>query len=90
MLHKRRVSARCTVDLMTDWPAEWRPVNPKEAREYLDAHEGGSGDPELVEECQTLLDLDRRQPPTGPAGQTIEEWDLPEPPTDLLEEEGAD
>jgi hypothetical protein len=40
---------------MTDWPAEWRPVNPKEAQEYIDAHQDGSGDPELLNECRVLL-----------------------------------
>jgi hypothetical protein len=66
---------------VTDWPAEWRPVNPVEAQEYLDAHQDGSGDPELIEECETLL---------GPTGGATPEWDLPELPEELTEEKGAD
>jgi hypothetical protein len=78
---------------MTDWPAEWRPVNPDEAQKYLDAHQDGTGDPELIEECQSLLDLDRQQslpPPTGRTGGATSEWDLPELPEELTEEKGAD
>jgi hypothetical protein len=75
---------------VTDWPAEWRPVNPKEAQKYLDAHQDGSGDPELIEECQSFLDLHRHQPPTGPIGGATQEWDLPELPEELTEEKGAD
>jgi hypothetical protein len=85
--------ARCTVAAMTDWPTEWRPVNPREAQEYLDAHQDGSGDPELIEECQSFLDLHRQQPlhpPTGPTGGATQEWDLPELPEELTEEKGAD
>ncbi len=41
---------------MTDWPAEWRPVNAEEAKNYLEEHSDGSGDPELIEECQQLLE----------------------------------
>jgi hypothetical protein len=76
---------------VTDWPAEWRPVNPKEAQTYLDAHQDGSGDPEVIEECQLFLDLDRHQPgePAGGPGEGVE-GELPEPPADLMEEKGAD
>ena len=87
------VAAQCTVTTMTDWPAEWRPVNPDEAQKYLDAHQDGTGDPELIEECQSLLDLDRQQslpPPTGRTGGATPEWDLPELPEELTEEKGAD
>jgi hypothetical protein len=86
------VGARSTVETMTDWPAEWRPVNPEEARKYLDAHQDGSGDPELIEECEFFLSLDR-QPPSRPSGESTgdaEELNLPEPPEDLSEEKGAD
>jgi hypothetical protein len=43
---------------MTDWPAQWRPVNPKEAQEYLNAHQDGTGDPALIEECKLLVEMD--------------------------------
>jgi hypothetical protein len=78
---------------VTDWPAEWRPVNPVEAQEYIGAHQDGSGDPELIEECESFLDLHRQQPlhpPTGPTGGATQEWDLPELPEELTEEKGAD
>jgi hypothetical protein len=77
---------------MTDWSAQWRPVNPDEAQTYLNAHADGSGDPELIEECQSFLDLQPQQSPhpqTGPTGGATEEWDLPEPPEELTEEKGA-
>jgi hypothetical protein len=90
IVHERKVVARCTVGRMTDWPAEWRPVNPKEAQQYLDAHEDGSGEPELIEECQTLLDLGRRQPPADSSAGVTQELDLPELPEELTEEKGAD
>ncbi|MGA2307501.1 MAG: hypothetical protein ABSH29_25435 [Acidimicrobiales bacterium] len=67
---------------MTDWPAEWRPINPEEAQKYLDAHQDGSGDPELIEECQSFLE--------GPIEGATQEWDLPELPEELTEEKGAD
>jgi hypothetical protein len=78
---------------MTDWPAEWRPVNPKEAQEYIAAHQDGSGDPELLEECESFLDLRLQQPlhpSTGPTTGATQEWDLPELPEELTEEKGAD
>jgi hypothetical protein len=53
--HEQTVVGRCTVGDMTDWPAEWRPVNPVEAQDYLDAHQNGSCDPELLEECRVLV-----------------------------------
>jgi hypothetical protein len=40
---------------MSDWPADWHPVNADEAQEYIEAHRDGGGDPELVEECQSFL-----------------------------------
>jgi hypothetical protein len=77
---------------MTDWPAKWRPVNPEEAQTYLDAHQDGSGDPEVIEECEFFLSRDRQSPPPAPGGERgdSEELDLPPPPEDLLEEKGAD
>jgi hypothetical protein len=42
---------------MTEWPEGWHPVNAAEAQEYIDAHEGGGGDPDLVEECQSFLPI---------------------------------
>jgi hypothetical protein len=41
---------------MTGWPPDWRPIDAEEAQEYLEVHWNGSGDPELIEECCTLLD----------------------------------
>jgi hypothetical protein len=75
---------------MTDWPAEWRPVNPLEAQAYLDAHLDGLGDPGLIEECKAVIELHHQPAPTGPTAGTTEEWDLPEPPEELTEEKGAD
>jgi hypothetical protein len=42
---------------MTEWPEGWHPVNAAEAQEYITAHEGGGGDPDLVEECQSFLPI---------------------------------
>jgi hypothetical protein len=77
---------------MTDWPAAWRPVNPEEAQEYLDAHSDGSGEAEIIEECKFFLSLGRQQPspPSHESSGVSEELHLPEPPPDLLEEKGAD
>lgn len=50
---------------MTNWPAEWHPVNLKEAQEYLEAHQDGSGDPELVEECESFLSPQHKVLPGG-------------------------
>jgi hypothetical protein len=74
---------------VTDWPAEWRPVNPEEAQKYLDAHQDGSGDPELLEECEALIEQHRpRRPPPGiPTGTKPSPF--PKPPEDLAEEQRA-
>jgi hypothetical protein len=40
---------------MTEWPEGWHPVNAAEAQEYVDAHAGGGGDADLMEECQSFL-----------------------------------
>jgi len=51
--HSAEHRAGYTDSAMTDWPAQWRPVNPLEAQGYLDAHADGSGDLGLMEECQS-------------------------------------
>jgi hypothetical protein len=46
-----------TVSGMTQWPEGWHPVNATEAQDYIDAHPGGGGDLELLEECQSFLPM---------------------------------
>ncbi len=41
---------------MTSWPKGWRPANPGEAQEYLDAHVSGGGDAEVLKACCAVLD----------------------------------
>jgi hypothetical protein len=75
---------------VTDWPAEWRPVNPVEAQEYIDAHQDGSGDPELIEECKALLGPPRRVIRRGDNPGSTKPSPFPNLPEDLTEEQGAD
>jgi hypothetical protein len=43
-----------TVDLVSEYPEDWHPVNAQEAQEYIAAHQDGSGDPDLLEECESF------------------------------------
>jgi len=49
-----------TVSDMTEWPEGWHPVNAAEAKEYIDAHPNGEGDPDLIEECESFLPITPR------------------------------
>ena len=75
---------------MTEWPEDWHPRGAAEAQEYVDAHEDGSGDPELLIECEALLEPQRRptQRPGIPSGTKTSPF--PELPEELTEEKGAD
>jgi len=57
---------------MSKWPKDWHPETGKDAQAYLDAHENGAGDPDLLEECERLAEASRRRPhpPAGPGGAT--------------------
>ena len=59
---------------MSKWPADWHPENAKEAQAFLDAHENGAGNPDLIEECERMVELEKRRgrshPPTGSGGAT--------------------
>jgi hypothetical protein len=74
---------------MTDWPKGWHPANAQEAQEYIDAHPDGSGDPELLEECERRVARPVRSRPGAGGGRT-----KPSPfavaPEELAEEKGAD
>jgi len=54
------VAKGATVSVMTEWPEGWHPVNAAEAKEYMDAHPGAEGDPELIEECESFLPITPR------------------------------
>jgi hypothetical protein len=75
---------------MTDWPAEWRPVNPQEAQEYLDAHQDGSGDPETLQECRVLLEGTRRTHRGVNPSAGTKASPFPQLPEEPMEEKGAD
>ncbi len=49
-----------TVPGVNEWPDDWHPVNAQEAQDYIDAHQGGGGDAELLEECQSFLPINPR------------------------------
>jgi hypothetical protein len=49
-----------TVPSVNEWPEGWHPVNAAEAQEYIDAHQQGGGDAELLEECQSFLPINPR------------------------------
>ncbi len=56
--------------LVTDWPEGWRPANPAEAQEYVDAHAGGGGDAETLEHCNWVFERSTKppRPPTPEPG----------------------
>lgn len=68
---------------MSKWPKDWRPQSPDDARTYLDAHENGGGDAELIEECERLVDA------ITPGG-TVKSSPFPKPSDDQMEEKGSD
>jgi hypothetical protein len=76
---------------MGKWPKDWHPQTPDEARAYLDAHENGAGDPDLIEECEHLVDATtpRQHLLTGPGG-AIKTPPFPKPSDDQMEEKGSD
>jgi hypothetical protein len=77
---------------MSKWPANWHPENAKDAQSWLDAHENGAGDPDLIEECEHMVDASRpgfQHPTTGPGGAT-KTSSFPKPSKDHLEDDGAD
>jgi hypothetical protein len=41
---------------MSKWPKGWVPETKKDAQRYLDAHENGAGDPDLIETCERMLE----------------------------------
>lgn len=70
---------------MAHIPDDWTPV---EARQYLDDHRDGSGDPEMLEECRILLN-----PKSGPAvnpASTTQDSPFTTEPEEPMEEKGAD
>jgi hypothetical protein len=74
------------------WRRESRPPTVGEARDYFDAHATGGGDPEILEECERVLDATSH--PTrdlpGAGSQGTKPGPFPRPPEDLLEEKGSD
>jgi hypothetical protein len=42
---------------VNEWPVDWHPVNAEEAQEYIDAHQNGEGDAELLIECASFLPI---------------------------------
>jgi hypothetical protein len=42
------------------WPEDWHPVNAEEAQEYIEAHQNGGGDAELLIECSSFLPINPR------------------------------
>jgi hypothetical protein len=66
---------------MSKWPADWHPETVADAQKYLDAHENGAGDPDLIEECERAVETSKHR-----SGITT----FPKPPDDQLEEDGAD
>ncbi len=49
-----------TVPSVNEWPEDWHPVNAEEAKDYIDAHQNGGGDAELLEECASFLPIHPR------------------------------
>ena len=45
---------------MSKWPADWHPEDAKDAQSWLDAHENGAGDPDLIEECERMVEGERK------------------------------
>jgi hypothetical protein len=61
------------------WKRAGRPPTVGEAREYFDLHAVDGGDPEILEECERVLDA------TGPLPSPMSP-----PPEEILEERGSD
>jgi len=74
------------------WRREGRPPTVGEAREYFDAHAASGGDPEILAECEAVLDAVRRPTRAHPEGETRETGPVtfPAPTEDQLEEKGSD
>ena len=74
------------------WRRERRPPTVGEARAYFDAHVNGGGDPEVMAECERVLDATghTRSPTPGPEGGGTEQSPFPHPSEEQLEEEGSD
>jgi hypothetical protein len=74
------------------WVQEGRSPTVGEAREYFDAHAAGGGDPNIMEECEQVLDATdpptRSLPGSGSRGTTPSPF--PQPSEDQLDEEGSD
>ena len=49
-----------TVPDVNEWPEDWHPVNAEEAQEYIEAHQNGEGDAELLVECASFLPITPR------------------------------
>ena len=77
---------------MTEWQKAGRPPTVAEAREYLEAHMNGGGDPDTIDACDRVLNAS--QYPTGSPPGPGEIGTMPspfaKPPEDQLEEEGSD
>jgi hypothetical protein len=77
---------------MIEWQEAGRPPNVAEAREYLEAHMNGGGDPDTIDECDRVLNAS--QHPTrslpGPGDGDTKPSPFTKPPEDQLEEEGSD
>jgi hypothetical protein len=75
---------------VSKWPKDWHPETEEDARRFLDAHENGAGDPDLIDECDRMVESSKsRRRPTGLTGTTTPS-PFPKPPNDQLEEEGSD
>jgi hypothetical protein len=61
------------------WRGQGRPPTVGEAREYFDAHAIDGGDPEILEECEQVLDVTVHLPSP-----------ISLPPEEMLEEKGSD
>ena len=56
---------------MTEWPEGWHPKSAVEAQEYINAHQDGTGDPELLEECKSFVSHTVRSRPIPGGGRTV-------------------
>jgi hypothetical protein len=74
------------------WRREGRPPTVGEARIYFDAHATAGGDPEILEECERILDATNHPTRSLPGSgyQGAKPAPFPRPPEDQLEEKGSD
>jgi hypothetical protein len=81
---------RCPI--MTEWQEAGRPPTVAEAREYLEAHMNGGGDPDTIDACDRVLNASQYPAGSlpGPGGTGAKPSPFAKPPEDQLEEEGSD